>query len=750
MSSPKTMLAVLACCLTDTLTVRMAHAQASAHEPEELSQAAEGPSTVTQEPVEAPLPVEQPDESRGDAPGPVSRPRAATAPDQRYEVIVTAKRDREDPFTSDRSVSSVSLEELQEVSSRTTPEALWDAPGVFVQQTNHGGGSPIVRGMIGPQVLLLVDGVRLSNSVYRTGPIQYLSLIDPLHVERLEVLRGPGSVLYGSDAMGGVIQVLLAAPQRDKTAGGEASFRYATADRSPTWHGHVENGVGGFAMRGGVSHKQFHDLVAGGDIGRQPHTGYANWSAAGTAVHRFEDGWLSGWYLKLGYIFGRMDDAGRTDKLKDKNSLQFYDNDDHLTYARLGFNVHPLHTSGDVTLSYQHFFERKEAFRVAGDLRTRTEGTRDKVTAQTGGVDLALTTRLINNRLRLQYGLMGYRDWVGAERRQWAPGTSWTRTSDKAYPDDSTYDNYGIHLLASGDPVRAPGGHVVRLSGGYRLHGMAGHAPARADLPVVDFSQAGHVFLASAQYLFVDEANVAVTLSQGFRAPNLQEAVMLGDTGKYFHIPNEDLVPERADTLELVARTRVWRFEIAGSAYISWLRDLIKREEITWRGQDEIDGKAVARNVNGGKGRLLGTEGQIHLQIGHGLSVAGHLTWTWGEEEIAGGENLPLTRIPPLFGKLAARYDLPIWDWGKGSVEAFVRTAGKQARLSIEDEKDVRIPEGGTPGWWTLNLRAGLRVHETFRIGLLVENLLNAEYKYHGSGVYSPGTNVIATVAATI
>jgi hypothetical protein len=93
--------------------------------------------------------------------------------DLEYEAVVVARREPEDPFLSSRSVSRIGASELSERMPRTMPEALWDAPGAFVQQTNHGGGSPILRGLVGPQVLLLIDGVRLNNSVFRTGPVQY-------------------------------------------------------------------------------------------------------------------------------------------------------------------------------------------------------------------------------------------------------------------------------------------------------------------------------------------------------------------------------------------------------------------------------------------------------------------------------------------------------------------------------------------------------------------------------------------------
>jgi outer membrane receptor protein involved in Fe transport len=406
-------------------------------------------------------------------------------------------------------------------------------------------------------------------------------------------------------------------------------------------------------------------------------------------------------------------------------------------------------TEGDVTSSFQHFFERKDAYTMAADLVTRLGGTRDEVTARTLGQDLQLITRLVQNRLRLRYGGMYYRDWVQASRERWKPGRPWEVAPDKAYPDGSTYDNYGVFLHVEGDPLRRDD-HLLRIGGGYRLHGMVGQAPAAGDLPEVDFSDLGHVFLASAQYLYGDVANLAFTFSQGFRAPNLQEAVMLGDTGKFFHVPNPDLNPERADTFELLARARLWKMRLGLAGYVTLLHDLIKRVPSTWNGQQEVDGKDVFHNVNGGQGLLWGTEVQADFDLGWGLSLGGHLTYTWGEEQKQDGTTEPLTRIPPLFGMVRLRWDTPAFRSWRGFAEAFVRAAGDQTRLSAEDEKDVRIPAGGTPGWWTLNLRLGLVAFSHVRVGVALENLLNQKYRYHGSGLWAPGINAIIRVAWTL
>ena len=665
------------------------------------------------------------------------------------EVVVTGKRAKEDPFTADRSVTVVSEQELVESSPRTTPEALWNAPGVFVQQTNNGGGSPILRGMIGPQVLLMVDGIRLNNSTYRTGPVQYLNMIDPFSIDRIEVLRGPGSVLYGSDAMGGVIQVFPIAPGDFRTphaynASGRLAYRFEAANSGSSLHGHLSTGSGGFSLLAGATYKDIGNLIAGGDIGEQPYSGYENTSAIGGLTYRFSDGFTSGWTAKIGYLFNRIENAGRTDKLWDKHSLQMYDNDDHLVYGKVHMIFRPIHTTADVSLSYQNFFERKDAHTVGDNFRAVLYTTRDDVQADTMGMDLAMQTSLAGNRVQLNYGAMWYRDWASAERRNRPADSIWFPAADNAYPDGSTYDTFGLYIMGQGDPLTLKN-HTLRMTAGYRMHGMQGFAPETASLPEVDFGDIGHVFHAGVQYLYARTATVALTFSQGFRAPNLQEAIMLGDTGKYFHIPNDDLGPETNDTLELLGRIRMWRVTATWAGYVSFLHNLIKRVPATYKGQSEIAGKDVYHNVNGNEGLLLGTEATLRVDIGWGLSAFGNITYTWGEESIPDGEDQPLTRIPPLFGTVTLRYDIPTAHPVKGFIEAYVRAAGKQDRLSAEDKADSRIPEGGTPGWWTLNVRIGATLYEHIRLSMAIENMLDEEYKYHASGIYSPGFNAIMT-----
>jgi outer membrane receptor protein involved in Fe transport len=669
--------------------------------------------------------------------------------------VVTARRFPERVFRSDRSLSVVDRVRLRTLAPRTVPEALWESAGVFVQQTNHGGGSPILRGLVGPQVLILVDGVRLNNSVYRTGPVQYLNLLDPYSLERLEVLRGPGSVLYGSDAMGGVIQAIPAAPRpapRDGGLGyqGRLLGRYGSADRSAVLHGRFQLGYGGLAALGGVSFKALDDLRGGRGVGVQPFSGYTHYSATGQVVYRFGSDWLRGSAVKIGYLMGRIYDAGRTDKLESRRSLQIYDNEDDLLYAQLRLRLTRLRTRGRLSLSYQHFYEQKDNRTVAEDLRTPLQTTRDRTRVHTAGVDLSLETHLWPGWLRLQYGGMWYRDQVDAGRWHRSAGQPWARLAQQPYPDGSSYQNWGGFAVLQASLLPSRYRSRLLLDLGYRLHGMRGDAPAQPGLPAVGFSQLGHVVSSSLRYRYADTALLALSFSQGFRAPNLFEAVMLGDTGQFFHIPNAALGPERSDTLELIMRGRFGRVRVGYAVYVSWLEDLIKRDFTTWEGQPEVGGKPVTWNINAGRGLLFGMEGSLRIRLYRGLSLSGHVTYTWGEQRVEGGLDLPLRLIPPLYGVGVLRYALPRWGRVRAFAEASVRGAGRQRRLSPEDAKDSRIPTGGTPAWWTLNLRLGARIGSHVRVSLAAENLLDARYKYHGSGVFAPGTQVVLTLESML
>ncbi len=684
-----------------------------------------------------------------------------------YEVVVSGRKREEKLFDANRAVSSVKSEKIKEESKGTLPDAIADVEGVFVQKTNTGGGSPILRGLIGPQVLISIDGVRFNNSVYRTGPVQYLNLIDPFSLERIEVMKGPGSVLYGSDAMGGMINLYPVNPSQFRESdnfdySANLFGKFASADLSGTGHAHGGAGYKGLGAKAGITYKNFNNLKSGGDPwegkvdglkkGEQPWTGYDNFSLFSNFEYNFPG--MNGWRISAVYLHSKINDAGRTDKVLDKGgeiaenpSLRFYDNISHFAYARLNMNIDPLSTKAETTISYQNFFEKTDSISLdKNELETRKSVSRDKVTVNTIGADFKLNTRLIKGFWHLNYGGSYYHDIIDSLRKTDSQNSGvFTDSNTVPYPDGSTYSNFGIYLYNE-LTLWYKNDQSVALDAGYRFHGFNGDAPAEDDFEKVDISNYGHVFSSSLQYLYEEKLNLTFSFSQGFRAPNFNEAVLLGDTGKFFHIPNRDLDPEYSNTFELLLNLKNKRASVGGAAYITLIEDVIIREHSTWEGESEYGGKPVAQNVNGQNAKIYGIEGNTSIDLPAGFVISGKGSYVKGWKNIESGLTVPYTRIPPLMGKVNLRWNAPEFYKTETYIETFVTGADRQERLSPEDIGDARIPEGGTPAWWTLNFRAGARFHKDYKLNLSFENILNKKYKYHASGIYAPGFNFLASI----
>ncbi|MBM3891477.1 MAG: hypothetical protein FJ388_20385, partial [Verrucomicrobia bacterium] len=159
-------------------------------------------------PESKPSPATAPAAPEQTAPAPASVPKATWTP-YLDDMVVTATRGEKTVFDTPYTVESLSADDIQlRLTARSLPDALKETPAVMVQKTAYGQGSPYIRGFTGFRTLMLIDGIRLNNSVFRDGPNQYWSTVDPLSVDRLEVVKGPGSVLYGSDAIGGTVNAI--------------------------------------------------------------------------------------------------------------------------------------------------------------------------------------------------------------------------------------------------------------------------------------------------------------------------------------------------------------------------------------------------------------------------------------------------------------------------------------------------------------------------------------------------------------
>ncbi|HSK10266.1 MAG TPA: TonB-dependent receptor plug domain-containing protein, partial [Vicinamibacterales bacterium] len=332
-------------------------------------------------------------------------------------LVVTASRQEQPAAELPRALSVVDLASMDERMPRSAPEALADVPGLLLQKTNHGSGSPYVRGLLGNQVLVLVDGVRLNNSTFRYGPNQYLATIDPASIERIEVLRGSGAVLHGSDAIGGVINLVSRRARLSdgplRLSGG-ITGKVMTGGMEQSGRMEAEASSSRAALRGGLSLRNFGDVAAGGSLGVEAPSGYGEVSGDVSGVVRLGRTSL----LSASYQHLHQSDVPRFDQVAQRGFSR-YAFDPQVRQLLTGtWEWFP--TAGplarlDAAGSWHHTREgRERQARGASVLVTEQD------TVETWGATLNAELRRVRGWTMVA-GLDAYRDLIGSWRRDIAP-----------------------------------------------------------------------------------------------------------------------------------------------------------------------------------------------------------------------------------------------------------------------------------------------------------------------------------------
>lgn len=631
-------------------------------------------------------------------------------------IVITARRIESSAFSSPEALTIINSQQLKRESPRTVPEALTGHTGVFTQKTNHGGGSPFIRGLTGNQNLMMIDGIRLNNATFRYGPNQYLNTIDPYAVQQMEIVRGAGSVLYGSDAMGGVINVLTRDPNYSAgfKAGGAVYGKWMSEDMEKTGRGEVRLSNNSVAFLGGFTYNDFGNIVGGDTTGKQPFTGYSEYAADAKLRVKLSDSKE----LIMAYQYDKQRDVPRTDKLMN-NYVQYHFDPQirQLGYVRLKSNsknkwTKQLTVTGSFGQSDESRIKQKEG-------SSKVEYENDLV--NTWGATAEVTS-IPGRNWHFQTGLEFYFDKVNSDKSEQEDGQ--TTPKRGYYPDGATSTSYALYSTHTFNF------QPFSLVAGTRLNMC--QIKAKDDIfGDVDVSPVALVGSLSAIYHAGGHVNLIASVYNAFRAPNLNDLSSFGTFNAGIEVPNPDLDPERSVNTEIGVKVRVEKFSGSFFVYRNQLTDLIERVEATWQGQDSIDGEKVYKKENFAKAYIRGFEVGAEYEFIPGLSASGNVTYTYGQNE---SQDEPMRRIPPLFGKLGVHYRHVSGFWS--TLEWL--SAGKQDRLSGGDERDSRIPEGGTPGWSVFNLRAGY----TWKwVGLTagLNNILDEDYRMHGSGVNGVG-----------
>lgn len=634
-------------------------------------------------------------------------------------------------------VQVIDRRELSERAPEVLTDALREAPNVHLQATTVGQGSPYIRGLTGSAVLNLVDGMRLNHAIYRSSPNPYLALVDSHVARRIEIVRGPASVLYGSDAMGGVVQVLTRKPEfetADWQARGGVDAGFHSADLSRTVYAELAAGREGFGMGGGFSYLAAEDLRAGGGIGRQEPTAYRMLGGDASAVWKPTPDQRT----TLDFQMLRQPETPRFDELvpgfgqtEPASDVWNYEPLERI-FGHLQHRIEEVLPGAIDALSFDAAIQQ-----IRDDRRTRAHQSSIESREHNRSRLLGFAGRGVSRPrswLALSWGAEAYFDEVSSEREETDLTDGSSRGVPSRFPDGSRMDSYGAYASA-----QLQLGKRFEVNAGIRYSHVdtkiaATEATSRSAIHLDDVTGA-----LGALWDLGSGVRLVTNASRGFRAPNVFDLGTLGARpGNRFNVPSGDLDAEVIYTLDLgleISRPR-FRGELFGfgSAY----RDKI---DSIFTGS-VVEGRDVVRSDNANRVWLTGAEARAVVDLHKDLQLAGHVFWTWGEEEDADGKTQPADRIPPVQGRVGLRWTPLESLW----LEAFTRFAGRQDRLSARDVRDPRIDPSGTPGWATGNLRAGFALGEHWRGTLGVENFTNTSYREHGSGIDAPGVGAIATL----
>lgn len=635
--------------------------------------------------------------------------------------------------------------------SRVVQDALRGEPGVVVQRTSYGQASPFLRNLTGYHTLLLIDGIRFNNSIWRSGPNEYWGTVDGLSLDHLEVVMGPGSVLYGSDAVGGTVNAI---PLRRKSWG-ESSWdrrlylRWSSAENSLTARAEVSGNLGdvfGFVVGGTAA--SFGELRAGGDVGRQEDTSYTDKFVDGRFDLRFDDHWSLGILSQTARVDG-VSRAHRTAGGVTYHGTAIGNDRRH----DLGFERHldALFLEGNDLDGFADGVQLRLSFqRLEEDLdRIRSNGAREKsgFDVDTWGAALQLTSKTAIGRFT--YGLDYYHDDVQSRRRNFNAAGVLTGTAIQGpVGDNSDYDLFGVFVQ---DEI-ALGPSFDWILGGRLTHAAAD--VGRAEDPsapgtAIGFDDAWTSAVGSTRLLWKpsDTVHPFAGISQAFRAPNLSDLSRFDIAlANELEIPATDLDPEDFLSFELGVKVQDLGGLSAEAAYwFTLVDDLVIRQPT---GMMSGTNSLVAKR-NSGDGHLQGVEFHGRFDFDAHWSVHGAFSWTDGQLEgypTAAPDKVEevFTRLAPIQGSLGVR-----WAPGDGAfwIMPTVLVVDGQERLSSQDRRDTqRIPPGGSPGYTIWSVNAGYDFDERKRLFLSVENIGDKNYRVHGSGAQEAGFNVVAGV----
>lgn len=692
-------------------------------------------------------------------------PIALSAQQALPELVVTATRMDEKKNDVPLTVDQISATTLQDTARKTLPDALQYVPGVLVQKTANGHGSPFIRGFTGRQNLLLIDGVRLNNSTWRSGPVQFWNTVDSFATAEMELVKSQGSALYGSDSIGGTLNVLTESSNfLNENDGkffshGSAAYEYRSNGEGSHIGRLEENvGVGGkYGLHLGVTKKDFGDIESN-DLGRMVGTGYEDLdfdarfdmllskdtvlTFATQAVNQDD---ISRWHRTLqnpGWIDGNHVIASG------KWVADDYDQERSLTYLKIEQeNPEQINwlQKWSATLSYQT--SQDSEYQDRRSLRTKPVTSSayqqwQNADVKTYGVDVTLESKV--GKGTAVYGADYYHDDVESFASRNVGKGFVTRESARPVADGAEYDLLGVFGQYTWNPIEK-----WEIMAGTRFtYAKAQWDAYRASGATADSSGENSWTNFSsnlrASYNVADDWSLYGGVSQSFRAPNLSD--LTGNSASLSGLDSQGsptVDPEEFLTFELGAHGEIMK-DLSFSTSVFYTQS---------QGDGAISSYVNGTNtyvVNAEDSDIYGIEAQAAWKISNEWTLSGYLAWQEGKSDISFRSPAERwqPRALPFTASAALRWTHPNQKvWIEGRVVGAV-TADRVHPLD-QAADNQRIPTNGTPGYFIPMIYAGWKTNDHLEWNVGLENAFDSDYRTHGSGQNEPGINAIVGVKAT-
>ncbi len=697
------------------------------------------------------------------------------------EIVVSASKFEQHKRDISQKIVNSNAEIVEFTNPQTTADVLQNTGAIFVQKSQLGGGSPMIRGFSTNRLLITVDGVRMNNAIFRGGNIHNVIAVDPLSIQNTEVTLGSGSVIYGSDAIGGVMSFYTKTPELSHIDSllikANTLIRYATASDEKTSHLNLNMGYKKWGFLTSVTYTDFNDLKMGSkgpdDYLRpefvisnngndavvenpnprvQKFSGYNQLNLMQKV--RFEP--YKNLSFDLGLHYSKSSNIPRYDRLirYRGNELrsaewhygpqQWFMSNLHITKLSSSSN---LYDKIKATLAYQNFQEsRIDRDFGAVERRQREEA----VDAYSFNLDFE---KRLSEKTRLFYGIEYVFNKVSSSAVVQDISNGNISETVSRYPNDATWASAAAYTSIKYKPSTK-----FVFQSGLRFNHVASDADFTENnrflnLPFQSSKNTAGALTGTTGLTWSPNETIQWKLNaaSAFRAPNID------DIGKVFDsepgsvvVPNQMLRPEYAYGGEVGLKLDFNKKLVLDlSTYYTYLDNALVRRDYTLNGETQIMYDGALSNVqaiqNASKAWIYGFEVGLKMQFSKALNLTSQYSVIGGTEENDNIE-VPIRHVAPNFGNTHL-----VWKHKGLTIDAFAMYNGELSFNELapsEVEKDFiyASDENGnpfSPSWHTLNIRTQYKVSASTMLTATLENITDQRYRPYSSGIAAPGRNLI-------